>query len=154
MTGARFLWPAALIAALLLPFLLVDVPPVLDYPNHLARWFVLAHPSDPILSRFYAPNWHITPNLGFDAIAMLLLKLLPVHIGGRLVLAASLLAPVLGALVYSRAAFGTWSAWALAVTLTGFNGIFFLGFVNFLRHDLGSRFGLLRRVFGLSRHIG
>ena len=28
---------------------------------------------DPILSRFYAPNWHLTPNLGFDPIAMLLL---------------------------------------------------------------------------------
>src|ERR1019366_8806290 len=71
-------WLAAL-AVLLLPFLLVDVPPVLDYPNHLARIFVLAHPDDPILARFYAPNWHITPNLGFDPIAMLLLRVLPVH---------------------------------------------------------------------------
>jgi len=130
--SARIPWLAALIAALLLPFLLVDVPPVLDYPNHLARWFVLAHPGDPILSRFYAPNWHITPNLGFDPIAMLLLRLLPVHVGGRLVLAASLLAPVIGALVYSRAAFGKLSAWPLGATLIGFNGIFFLGFANFL----------------------
>ena len=132
MSGARIPWLAALIAALLLPFLLVDVPPVLDYPNHLARWFVLAHPDDPILSRFYAPNWHITPNLGFDPIAVLLLRLLPVHAGGRLVLAASLLAPVLGALAYSRAAFGKLSAWPLGATLAGFNGIFFLGFANFL----------------------
>jgi hypothetical protein len=132
LSRATIPWLAALIAALLLPFLLVDVPPVLDYPNHLARWFVLAHGDDPILSRFYAPNWHITPNLGFDPIAMLLLKLLPVHAGGRLVLAASLLAPVVGALAYAKAAFGKWSGWPLGVTLTGFNGIFFLGFANFL----------------------
>ena len=132
MGSARNVWLAALIAALLLPFLAVDVPPVLDYPNHLARWFVLAHPDDPILSRFYAPNWHITPNLGFDPIAVLLLRLLPVHIGGRLVLAASLLAPVLGALAYAKAAFGKLGAWPLGATLIGFNGIFFLGFANFL----------------------
>ena len=31
-----------LCAILLAPLLLVDVPPLLDYPNHLARLFVLA----------------------------------------------------------------------------------------------------------------
>jgi len=32
----------ALAIALAVPFFVVDVPPVLDYPNHLARYFVLA----------------------------------------------------------------------------------------------------------------
>ena len=117
---------------LLLPFVVVDVPPVLDYPNHLARMFVLAHPDDPILSRFYAPHWAILPNLGFDVIGVVLLKLLPVHVAGRLLLALSLLAPVLGVLAYSRAAFGRVTGWALAGSLTAFNGVFFLGFMNFL----------------------
>jgi hypothetical protein len=132
LNSARTPWLAALLAALLIPFLLVDVPPVLDYPNHLARWFVLAHGDDPILSRFYAANWHITPNIGFDPLAVLLVKILPVHVGGRIVLAMAMLAPLLGALVYARAAFGKCHAWPLGVALTGFNGVFFLGFLNFL----------------------
>jgi hypothetical protein len=117
---------------LLLPFALVDVPPLLDYPNHLARIFVLAHPSDPILSRFYAPHWAILPNLGFDVIGVVLLKLLPVHVGGRMLLAMSLLAPPLGVMAYSRAAFGRITGWALASSAAAFNGVFFLGFMNFL----------------------
>lgn len=117
---------------LLLPFALVDMPPVLDYPNHLARFFVLAHPDDPILSRFYVAHWGILPNLGFDVIGVALLKFLPVHVGGRILLGLSLLAPVLGVLAYSRAAFGRVTGWALASSLVAFNGVFFLGFMNFL----------------------
>jgi hypothetical protein len=130
----RAFWPVALalILILLIPFLVVDVPPVLDYPNHLARWFVLAHPDDPFLSRFYAPNWHITPNIGLDPLGVLLVRFLPVHVAGRFTLALAMLAPVLGTLAYARAAFGKWTAWSLGVTLTGFNGVFFLGFLNFL----------------------
>ena len=38
-------------AALLVPLFVVDVPPLLDYPNHMARMHVLAFgPGDPILS--------------------------------------------------------------------------------------------------------
>lgn len=121
-----------MLAVLLLPFALVDVPPVLDYPNHLARMFVLAHPGDLILSRFYAPHWAILPNLGFDMIGVLLLKMLPVHVGGRMLLAMSLLAPPLGVMAYSRAAFGRITGWALASSAAAFNGVFFLGFMNFL----------------------
>jgi hypothetical protein len=117
---------------LLLPFALVDVPPVLDYPNHLARMFVLAHPGDPILSRFYAPHWAVLPNLGFDVIGVVLLKVLPVHVSGRVLLAMSLLAPPLGVMAYSRAAFGRITGWALASSVAAFNGVFFLGFMNFL----------------------
>jgi hypothetical protein len=93
---------------------------------------VLAHPGDAWLARFYAPDWHVTPNLGFDPFAMLLLRLVPVHVGGRLILAAALLLPPLSVLAYSRAAFGRVTVWALAASLLAFNGIFFLGFLNFL----------------------
>ena len=42
---------AGLCAVLLAPLLVVDVPPLLDYPNHLARVFVLASlPHDPVLA--------------------------------------------------------------------------------------------------------
>ncbi|WP_022723709.1 hypothetical protein [Rhodopseudomonas sp. B29] len=123
---------AALAVVLLLPFLLVDVPPVLDYPNHLARYFVLAHPDDPILSQFYAPHWRILPNLGMDVIGAALLKVSSVHVGGRILLASSLLMPMIGAVVYHRVAFGRFSYWPLASGAVAYNAVFFLGFMNFL----------------------
>ena len=134
MSAFRPFWPAAvaLILVSLVPFFLVDVPAVLDYPNHLARFFVLAHPDDPILSRFYAPHWRILPNLGFDILGVALLKFLPVHVGGRILLAISMMAPILGVFAYARAAFGKLTLWPLASILTAFNSIFFLGFMNFL----------------------
>jgi hypothetical protein len=117
---------------LAIPFFLVDVPPVLDYPNHLARYFVLAHPGDATLSKMYAPHWTILPNVGMDAIGVAMLRVTDVHIGGRICLALSLFAPVIGVAVYSRVAFGRYSYWSLASGLVAYNGAFFLGFMNFL----------------------
>jgi hypothetical protein len=131
----RRLWLATVIALaiiLAVPFCLVDVPPVLDYPNHLARYFVLAHFDDAILSQMYAPHWRILPNLGMDAIGAALLRVTDVHVGGRLLLALSLFAPVVGVVIYHRVVFGRNSWWPLASGLTAYNGAFFLGFMNFL----------------------
>lgn len=122
----------ALVVALAIPFFLVDIPPVQDYPNHLARYFVLAHPEDPWLAKFYAPAWRILPNLGMDVLGMALLKLLPVHVGGRILLAVSLFMPVIGAVVFSRVMFGRYLYWPLASGLMAYSGIFHLGFMNFL----------------------
>lgn len=127
-----WLLAAALLLVLVAPFALVDMPPVLDYPNHLARYFVLAHPDDPVLSQMYAPNWRILPNLGLDLIGAALLRVSDVHVGGRILLALSLVAPVLGAIVYHRAVFGRASLWPLASGMIAYNGVFFLGFMNFL----------------------
>jgi len=130
----RLWFVAATVLAIVLaaPFFLVDVPPVLDYPNHLARYFVLAHPDDPFLSRMYAPHWTIIPNLGMDAIGAAMLRVTDVHVGGRLLLALSLFAPVIGVAVYHRVVFGRYSCWSLASGLVAYNGAFFLGFMNFL----------------------
>ncbi|HEY0852836.1 MAG TPA: hypothetical protein VGD96_23180 [Bradyrhizobium sp.] len=121
-----------LVIVLAIPFVLVDVPPVLDYPNHLARYFVLAHPDDPFLSQMFAPHWGILPNLGMDIIGASLLRVTDLHIGGRFLLALSLFAPIIGVAVYHRAVFGEWSWWTLASGLLAYNGAFFLGFANFL----------------------
>ena len=127
-------WLAAVTLAVVLavPFFLVDVPPVLDYPNHLARYFVLAHPDDPYLSQIYQPQWRLVPNTGMDALGAVLLKLTSVHVGGRMLLALSLFAPVIGVIAYHRVAFGRFEYWPLASGLIAYNGIFFLGFMNFL----------------------
>jgi hypothetical protein len=132
---AAWAWPAAalaIVAISLAPFLVVDVPAVMDYPNHLARFFILAHPHDPILSKMYAPHWTILPNIGMDVLGQALLSVLPPYVGGRIVLGLSLLAPLAGAALYARAAFGRWTWWSLGVGVVAYNGVFFLGFMNFL----------------------
>ena len=133
--GPTSLWlltALALAIALALPFFLVDVPPILDYPNHLARYFVLAHPGDPVLSQMYLSRWGLFPNLGMDVLGAGLLRLTDVHVGGRILLTLSVFAPVVGVVVYSRGAFGEFSYWPLASGTLAFNGIFHLGFMNFL----------------------
>jgi hypothetical protein len=127
-------WAFALLCLFLLaPLTLVDVPPLLDYPNHLARAVVLASgASDPIVSRMYAAHWAIIPNLGTDLVLPPLLHLLPVHLAGRIVVGITILLPVLGTVAYSRAVFGCYSPWPLASGLVAYNATLLLGFLNFV----------------------
>ena len=133
--AVRLRWLAAAMVlgiVLAVPFFVTDVPPVLDYPNHLARYFVLAHPDDPALSQIYAPRWRILPNLAMDIAGTWLLQLIDVHVAGRVLLAISLFAPVAGVIAYSRAVFGRFSYWPLASGTIAYNAVLFLGFMNFL----------------------
>lgn len=124
---------AILCAILLFPLLLTDVPPLLDYSNHLARLMVLAdNGADPILARFYRPNWGIMPNLGIDVIGLPLMWALPVHVAGRVLLGIVLLLPVLGTVAYSRAAFGRATWWSLGSVLVAYNAGYLQGFLNFM----------------------
>ncbi len=122
-----------LLVLLLVPFLATEIPPVVDYPNHLARAYFLARgQADPVLSRMLAAHWTILPNLASDLLLVPLLGVLPVYLAGRIVLAAAMLAPLLGGMAYSRALFGRTCHWALASTLIAFNFAFLLGLMNFL----------------------
>lgn len=130
--GDRTWWAVLLTmcAILIAPLLVVDVPPLLDYPNHLARAFVLASlPADPILARFFTPHWSIIPNLAVDLLAPPLIHILPVHVVGRLLIAAAVLLPVPGAVAYNRALGGRW--WSLAAALVAYNSCLLNGFLNF-----------------------
>jgi hypothetical protein len=118
---------------LLAPLALVDMPPLLDYPNHLARALALAFGSgDPLVSRMYAARWAIIPNLGTDLVLPPLLHLLPVHVAGRLVVGLVILLPVIGTIAYSRVTFGSRSLWPLASGLVAYNATLLLGFLNFV----------------------
>lgn len=128
-------WWATLGAAvllLLLPLGVVDVPPLLDYPNHLARMEIhLRAAEDPALSRFYASRWDIIPNLAIDLVVPALGRLMPLEVAGRVTLGLVLLLLLAGMVLYSRAAFGRWSYWPIAGALMGYNALFLLGFLNF-----------------------
>ena len=125
--------PLVLCVALLAPLTIADLPPLLDYPNHLARLFVLASlPGDPILSQFYRTHWSIIPNLALDLVVPPLLVVFPVHIVGRCVIGVALLLPVAGAIAYHRALSGRLSYWPLASVLFAYNAASLRGFLNFI----------------------
>ena len=131
--SASWLWWAALAGlclVLLMPFLVVDVPPLGDYPNHLARAFVLASlPGDGVLATMYAPRWSIIPNLAIDLAAPPLMQVLPVHVAGRVVIGAAMLLPVLGTVAYNTALGGRW--WPLCAGFVAYHSCLLYGFLNF-----------------------
>lgn len=118
---------------LLAPLLLVDVPPLLDYPNHLARAVFLAFgANDPFMSQYYAAHWAIIPDLGTDLVWPPLMHVLSIYVAGKVVVGCIVVLPVLGTIAYSRAVFGVRSAWPLGTVLVAYNGTLLLGFLNFV----------------------
>lgn len=133
--AARAPWIAACATAallLVLPLAVVDLPPLLDYPNHLARMLILAEGArDPALARYWQPAWDILPNLATDLVIPPLARVMPLELAGRLVLGAILLLLYAAILLHHRAAFGRRSWWPVAGALVVCNGLFLLGFMNF-----------------------
>jgi hypothetical protein len=117
----------------LVPVASVRLPPILDYPNHLARMHILAAlPGSANLARYYQAAWTPIPNLAWDAVVPLLAALMPVEAAMRLMLAAMLLALAGGAVVLHRAAHGRWSTWPLFAFLLLYNRMLLWGFLNYL----------------------
>ena len=127
-------WAAVALACIVpaLPLLLTEVPPLSDYPNHLARmWFLGTQTRDPAMAAMLAPAWGLLPNLGVDAVLPWVMRVVPVHVAGRAMLAVILMLPVLGAVALSTATFGRRSFWALGAALVTCHALFLLGFLNF-----------------------
>jgi hypothetical protein len=131
-TAYRVIMLAALLA-LLFPLTLTELPPLGDFPDHLARGYALAHlADDPALSKVYEAQWGLIPNVAIDLVIPPLLSVVPVFAAGRIVLTMALFLPVIGTIACHRARFGRRSLWPIASVLVACNGAFILGFVNFL----------------------
>ncbi len=117
----------------MMPIALCAWPPILDYPNHLARMHILASaPLTGDLARHYVIAWSPIPDLAADAVVPLLARLMPVEIAMRVFLAAVLILLAGGAGVLHRIAFGRWSLWPLAAFLLLYNRMLLWGFINYL----------------------
>ncbi|HEX3971490.1 MAG TPA: hypothetical protein VHX19_09205 [Stellaceae bacterium] len=122
----------ALCLALIAPLFVTSVPPLLDYPNHLARMAVLAargHDAD--LAQMYAIDWHIVPNLGMDILVPLLAQIMPLTIAAKVFLGLALILPLLGTVALHDAIFEKRSWWPLASALAVYNATLLAGFLNF-----------------------
>lgn len=81
----------------LLPELLVRIPAMTDYPNHLARMYILAAAAAGKTNHFYQVEWGVYPNLAMDLFVPKMARLTNVHIASKMFLILSELLVIGGA---------------------------------------------------------
>src|SRR5689334_14531454 len=129
--------PALVFTALLvlaaMPVLPSTILPLLDYPNHLARMYVLAHlPESATLQTYYAIDWHALPNLAMDATVPFLSRIVPLVWAGKIFVLATFLLLAGGTALLHRALFGRWTLWPCLAFLLLYNRVLLWGFLNYL----------------------
>ncbi|WP_238243009.1 hypothetical protein [Methylobacterium iners] len=77
--------------------LITPIPAMVDYPNHLARMFILARDGTPAAHPFYQVAWAVHPNLAVDLIVPQLARIVGVEPATRLFLLAAQILTVTGA---------------------------------------------------------
>lgn len=126
--------PAALFLMALVPLSLTPVAPLIDFYNHLARFFVLSHIGDStFLQANYTAHWTLLPNVGVDVLGTALLDFLPPLIAGHLIIGFLMVLQYSGVLYFNRQLTGNTSP-LVALLLLPFLYSYVLnwGFANFL----------------------
>jgi hypothetical protein len=135
-TGGRLRVLAAitLIGIGLSPILWASVPPLVDYPNHLARMWILAqNGAIPDLAANYVADWRVLPDLAMDLVVPVLAHIMPIEIAGRLFVALTMLSLLAGTMVLHRVLHGRGpSLWTASAMLFLYNAALFWGFLNCL----------------------
>jgi hypothetical protein len=127
----------------LIPIWGVSHPPLKDYPNHLARMYILMMDGASAgLNRYYEIDWSLLPNLAMDLVVPALGRFVGIEAAGKVFLSATLISMLTGTVALHYAAHGRWSAWPLLVALLLYSQFFLWGFVNFL-FALGVSFWLV-----------
>lgn len=115
------------------PFLAAPLPPMTDFPNHLARyWLIAGGQHDPALAPFYRIVWsNAVTNIGVDRMIDLLS---PFISGLTLGHAAAILAavlPPLGVLALNVAAHRRLTTWQALFPVATWSATLLMGFLNF-----------------------
>ncbi len=138
-----FLLFVLLFAAALAPVLWFNIPAAMvDYPNHLARMFLLsrdaAHPHP-----YYEINWSFVPNLAMDLLVPSAGRIIGVETADRLFYLLSQILIVTGALALERAVKGR-------THIAGFVAVMFLYSLPFAWGFENFEFGLGCALWGLA----
>ena len=132
----KLLWriyAAVAVIAVALPALLVRLPPLLDYPNHYTRvWLLEGGIRHGVLSHMYAVDWHgVWTNIGIDILSQAIGGLIPASTLAPLLLAAAVVLPPLGAILLHRRLFGAFRWWQIGIPIAAFPTTLLAGFVNY-----------------------
>ncbi len=118
----------ALLVIVSVPVFSTVLPPLLDYPNHLARMHLLVEGGN----QFYAVRWSPLPDLAEDLLVPALAHLVPLELAGRLFLVLTFALLAGGTLWLNRVATGRWRWWGLLGFLLLYDRILLWGFLNYL----------------------
>ena len=122
---------ALLLGALTIPVFAAQVPPLTDYPNHLARCYVLAFGNtDPILSRMFSHTGKLFLILPSTCCYRRCDPSVS-HSRRRVCGDLSFALPTSGTIAFSCALFRRRSFWQLTAGFAAFNVLFLMGFMNF-----------------------
>ena len=144
-----------------LPLWFADVPPLNDYPFHIARIHILQHLDDtPFLGEVYERRSFLLPNMAMDLAVLGLSAVLPLEIAGRVFVGLTL-ALILGGTVWLHYALTRrLEPWPLVAAMFLHNWIFLFGFLNFLfgvgimLWALGAWLMIARRSIALRLAVG
>jgi len=133
LSGATGAWLAfaLLFAVALAPTVMVDIPAMVDYPNHLARMHLLATAGTPDQSPYYHVKWALYPNLAMDLIVPPLGRLVGIEAATRWFLLLSQILVVTGAIAIEWAVKGRHRIAGFEALLALYGLPFAMGFVNF-----------------------
>ena len=122
-----------LFCIVLTPVVLVTIPPLVDYPNHMARMHILADAGrSDYLRQYYEIHWDILPNMAMDLIIPLLARLVPLDIAGKIFIGMTMLQLAGGVMALHYALHRRWSWWPLLAVFFLYNSILLWGFLNYL----------------------
>jgi hypothetical protein len=123
----------AVFAIAVVPFFLATVPPVMDFPNHLTRiWLLAGGANQPPLSSFYEIRWwQASTNIAIDAVGVALTHLMSIMAVGKVLLLVMFFGPPLAAIRFNCTLFGRLSAWHLAAVALIWSTTAVTGLVSF-----------------------
>lgn len=117
----------------LYPVMVVQVPDLTDYPNHLARMHILANiDHSEALRRFYQAVWQPIPYLSMDAAFVVLRHVGTIYDAGRIFVGICVLLPVASVAALHFAVTGRRSLIPTAAFLLCYNKLLYMGFLNYL----------------------
>ncbi|MBA3973602.1 MAG: hypothetical protein C0504_05195 [Candidatus Solibacter sp.] len=132
--AGKLYWLAAVLVllSLLAPVAAVDRPPLVDYPNHLARLHILQNLSHaPLFQQRYEAVLEPYPNLAMDLLLMTVLRGFDIHAAGALAVALAVALFAAGCLLLGRSAQGRRHWPALLACFMVYNSQFLYGFINY-----------------------
>ncbi len=116
-----------------LPVWSIEYVPLVDYPNHLARVYIVYHYDDVEAYRsMYDKLVEPIPNMAIDVIAPPLLKIFDVKIAGKIFLTITLLLFSAGCHLLGRSIHGRPTWLALPCIFFSYNSMLLFGYVNYI----------------------
>ncbi len=117
----------------LIPFGLVDVPPLVDLPGHIGRYHIALDLDRSLyLARYYDFHWAVIGNLGADLLVVPLSRIMTVERAAWTIAAAVPPLTILGIWATARAVHGRVPPTALLALSFVFSLPFFFGFLNYV----------------------